>query len=216
MKTNNLKVLVHGPGFWPYVQMFNNEPGYEAVLDFDKADAVCFTGGADVEPRRYGEIELDTTYSDRHRDQNDLWMFNKAQAAGKLLIGICRGGQFLNVMNGGKLWQDIDGHTVDHELVDKQTGEVVLVTSTHHQEMRPTDEAVILATARVAYQKRSATLKFRNVSEPDIEAVWYRASKSLCFQPHPEFYGADSTRQYFFSLLDRCRDDITSKSLKAG
>ena len=214
MKTNNLKVYVHGPGFWAYVQMFNDEPGYEAVRDYEQADAICFTGGADVEPRRYGETELPTTFSDRHRDQADLWMFNKANVDNKLLIGICRGGQFLNVMNGGKLWQDVDGHTVGHDLVDTRTGEVVFVTSTHHQEMRPTDDAVILATARVAFKKRSATLKFTNVSEPDIEAVWYPKSRSVCFQPHPEF-AENPTRRYFFELLARCRDDVNQSSKAA-
>ncbi|MNR49918.1 hypothetical protein D3C85_1693660 [compost metagenome] len=37
----------------------------------------------------------------------------------------------------------------------------------------------------------------------DIEAMFYKDTNSLCFQPHPEFYGAHSTREYYFELLER-------------
>jgi hypothetical protein len=42
---------------------------------------------------------------------------------------------------------------------------------------------------------------FKKPEDADIEILWYQKSKSLCFQPHPE-YGLIPCRQLFFSLID--------------
>lgn len=206
-KLPDLSVYVQGPGFMPYVRMFNDQPGYKATRDLDAADAICFTGGPDVEPRIYGEETLPKTFYIRDRDKMDRAALQRSH--GKLRVGICRGAQFLNVMNGGTLWQHVEGHTVYHDLVDKETGEVVRVTSTHHQEMRPTKSAEILAVANVATLKQAPGINLKGaLKDDDIEAVWYNSTKSLCFQPHPEFGlgpDANSTRLYFFNLLERVR-----------
>jgi putative glutamine amidotransferase len=83
-------------------------------------DGVLLTGGADVEPWRYGEapaagVELDTS---GERDELDLAVLARADAHRWPLLGICRGLQILNVHRGGSLYQDLDtaglpGHRVE-------------------------------------------------------------------------------------------------------
>jgi hypothetical protein len=94
--------------------------------------------------------------------------------------------------------------------VDKITGEVHRVTSTHHQMMRPGDGALVLAVAREAGMKLADgdewhiehDRKTRKEELEDVEVIWYEDTKSLCFQPHPEFGGAQACTDYFFDLLE--------------
>lgn len=184
--------------------------GHEVLPEFDSdnLDAVVFTGGADVSPSMYGEDNVGS-YVDEARDIDDSAMYHRCLALGIPMIGICRGGQFLNVMNGGKMWQDVDGHALrgTHALVDTVTGEMVHVTSTHHQMMRPSPAGEVWATAEESTYKKAAKDKWRieaNPYEADVEVVFYPLSSCLCFQPHPEMLHApDECVEYFFNLVKR-------------
>lgn len=174
----------------------------------DQPDLVLFTGGADVSPNLYGEINL-ASHNDPKRDQLEILIFeeylNKVP-----LVGICRGGQFLNVMSGGSMYQDVDGHcNGNHVLVDLLTDSTHEVTSTHHQMMRPNNDGYIVA---VATESTSALIpvdgvllhaEYKVLPHDDIEVVYYKKTNALCFQPHPEYQGAKQTEKYFFELLDR-------------
>lgn len=217
MDWSKYKVYVHGPGAFLYMQMFHRA-GFEGVKSPDEADIICFTGGEDVHPSFYNEENAkdsrgrSLSYTNMKRDEVDARMYGYCLASGKFMVGICRGGQFLNVMNGGSMWQHVDGHAGGpHNLVDTITGQVVRVTSTHHQMMRPADDGIVIATARESSHKIGAVREWHiehdMQAQPDdlddIEVVWYGEAKCLCFQPHPEF-GAQETAEYFFSVLADC------------
>ncbi|WP_353949299.1 gamma-glutamyl-gamma-aminobutyrate hydrolase family protein [Sporolactobacillus sp. Y61] len=71
-------------------------------------DGIIFSGGGDVDPRFFGEspsLYLDTFITER--DRIEFALMKKAVAAGKPILGICRGMQVLNVMYGGTLVQDL-------------------------------------------------------------------------------------------------------------
>ena len=122
------------------------------------------------------------------------------------MAGICRGAQFLNVMNGGKMWQHVTGHAVSkgHIATDLVSGEEVLVTSTHHQMMIPSAHGKVLAVANVAGHKYSYDKGEEGGVTPDIEVVFYEDTKSLCFQPHPEYVGLDHPCQrLYFDYLEQ-------------
>jgi gamma-glutamyl-gamma-aminobutyrate hydrolase PuuD len=197
-------VYVHGPGRYPVIKMFEAQAGYKVVPDPADAEIIVFIGGPDVEPRRYGEAPIPATHFVRDRDKYDLKVFNKFPNAIK--VGICRGAQFLNVMSGGKMWQDVDHHTKPHFLFDIDSERKVFVTSTHHQMMRPGKESVLIAKAYQSHVREAEGLRIVGSQDPDPEVLWYPNTKSLCFQPHPEFKAASETRGYFFELLERYRD----------
>lgn len=84
--------------------------GDDALLQrvVDMCDGFVFSGGGDVNPHRYGEEIKPTCGSiTEARDDLELRLFAMAHAAGKPMIGICRGAQVLNVALGGTLHQDI-------------------------------------------------------------------------------------------------------------
>lgn len=200
------KVFLQGPGQPPYRVMFAKK-GFKEAKTLEEADIVCFTGGADVSPSLYNELTIPGTYVDKDRDERDKVVFEASK--GKFRVGICRGGQFLNVMSGGAMYQDVDKHTTSHMVKDLKTKKKIFVTSTHHQMMRPSEEAVILCEANESTYRKTGqkldTSKSINCQDwkEDVEAVWYPKTKCLCFQPHPEFAGANPTMNYFFELIQR-------------
>ena len=71
-------------------------------------DGLLLHGGADVCPRSYGEEPLRPEWEgDEIRDRYELALVREFHAAGKPILGICRGAQILNVAFGGTLYQDI-------------------------------------------------------------------------------------------------------------
>ncbi len=224
MKT--ARVLVYGPGAFAYIAMFKRA-GFQGADSVENADIVCFTGGEDVSPRLYQENPIEGVYHNDERDLRDIAVYDKALIEGKFMVGICRGGQFLNVMNGGKLWQDVNNHTRSHMMEDVLTGRKIWVSSTHHQMFRPTSNAEIVAFAKEATMKNSEFIKYvagTRVHEPgligvapyhntynDIESCYYAETRSLCFQPHPEFAGVAECTTYFFEVLERYYNDSPKK-----
>lgn len=199
------KVYVVGGGF-AYERMFK-QAGFELSHSMQEADLLCFTGGADVSPELYGEENVGS-YCSPERDKYEEKVFDWAYAHDIPMVGICRGGQFLNVMNGGKMWQDVDNHAISgtHKAMCKYWGEI-MVSSTHHQMMRPGDGGEVLVSADLASYKMNANVaKYRCDGNfgYDVEVVYYKDTKSLCYQPHPEIVNEDhQCRKHFMMLVDK-------------
>lgn len=181
--------------------------GFNVVGALDDADLVCFTGGADVSPHLYGDQNHPFTGTHPERDKMEAAIFDICLNKGVPMVGICRGAQFLNVMSGGRMYQHVEKHTRAHEITDLQTGEVVYVSSTHHQMMMPSPEALLVASSHLGGSREwyDGQVARRDVSDEDIEVVYYEKTKCLCFQPHPEFDDASyaGMRKYFKGLLSK-------------
>lgn len=186
--------------------------GWEIVDNIYKADLVQFTGGEDVSPDLYGEAKHSRTHSNPDRDHRERIVFNLCLSINKPMSGICRGGQFLNVMCGGKMWQHVDGHARSgtHDCIDELTGEVFQATSTHHQMMIPSKEGILLASAQESKSKEKmgdngGVVLFMSKGKymNDSEVVYYQKEKALCFQPHPEHHGHNKLASIYFHYLNQ-------------
>ncbi len=195
------------------VFIVNGSPQYSALFRkvgylltdmIHEADVVCFTGGADVTPAYYGDAPHPYTGNDVYRDKEEKLIFDMCLVDEVPMVGICRGGQFLNVMSGGRMYQHVSGHTNAHTITDRRTGEAVYASSTHHQMMMPSPEAVLVASSAIGGIREwyDQEVFKKDVSKEDIEVVYYEHTKCLCFQPHPEFNGYDSLQVYFHSLIE--------------
>ena len=77
----------------------------------DEFDALCLSGGEDMEPARYGAaIDPKTEAADPRRDALELALVAKARARDVPVLAICRGFQVVNVAYGGSLVQHVEGH----------------------------------------------------------------------------------------------------------
>lgn len=80
-----------------------------------RLDGLVISGGADVDPGRYGEEPHPRTAS--WRPDRDAWeaaLLDAADAAGLPVLGVCRGMQVMAVHAGGALEQHVPD-LVDHE-----------------------------------------------------------------------------------------------------
>lgn len=72
-------------------------------------DGLLLTGGADVAPRSYGEAPMRPEWGgDAVRDAYEIDLIRRAEAAGRPVLGICRGVQIITAAFGGTLFQDIN------------------------------------------------------------------------------------------------------------
>jgi putative glutamine amidotransferase len=119
-------------------------------------DAVCVTGGGDVDPSRYGEVpSADVMDVDPVRDGVEIATVLAARDRGIPVLGICRGIQLVAVALGGRLHQDLrtagyEGHWEEdrhHEpvhaiecdagtLASVALAGATIVNSIHHQAVR--------------------------------------------------------------------------------
>jgi putative glutamine amidotransferase len=87
--------------------------GAEVVVE--RLDGLVVTGGADVDPGRYGEEPHDRTVGWRtDRDAWEVALLEAADRRGLPVLGICRGMQVMAVQAGGRLDQHLPD-TVGHE-----------------------------------------------------------------------------------------------------
>jgi len=197
--------------------------GYQSVSDYKAANVIQFTGGADVSPALYDESEHPYTQANIRRDETCALLFEYARKNSIPMAGICRGGQFLNVANGGKMFQHCDGHAIGgtHAAKIVDTGKIVQVTSTHHQIMRPNrDKGIVLMESEplgtfkehMVVEKEWQEKPFINniPDADDIEAVYYDDTNSLCFQPHPEWCdeNSDCVQAYKYFLTNYLGIDV--------
>ena len=203
--------IVRGHGRYSELFTLRN---WHVTDKIEDADLVQFTGGEDVTPELYGHTRHATTGCNPQRDQREMLVFKKAQDMGIPMAGICRGGQFLNVMCGGTLWQDVDGHGIGgtHEVRDLDADQVFQATSTHHQMMIEGPEGKVVAVAARSRRKIKQPANGKplsyNLTVPeweDVESVFYLKQAVLCFQPHPEFmkHRNGQLGAKYFELLER-------------
>ena len=158
-------------------------------------DGFCFTGGADVHPKHYGEVASAAIGEIKElRDSLEFSVMERALASGKPILAICRGMQLLNVALGGKLYQDIPTE-LETDILHRQTEpnnapshdalltegsplhsltgkSLIAANSFHHQAVKTLGRGLrVMATA------------------PDgiIEGIWADGSQYIrAYQWHPE------------------------------
>lgn len=215
--------IVNGNG--EYVALYRNA-GHDLVENVEDADLVQFTGGEDVTPSLYSCKKHSTTHNSEIRDAREAVIYHECLQAKKPMVGICRGGQFLNVMNGGKMFQHVDGHALYgvHHAEDQITGNSVNVSSTHHQMMIPnlSEGRVILSCEPTICSYKQYVDGEGNIftiekdelaGEIDVECIYYAKTQSLCFQPHPEIRSGAECREYFFAVVDYLLFDDAEKMM---
>ena len=163
---------------------------------------VCFTGGSDVSPELYGHENLGSSCS-KARDEREVLIFQQAQKHRIPMTGICRGSQFLNVMCGGTMVQDLKanhgGSPHECQTMDCKKFEV---TSSHHQMSVLGDGGVLLGNSTESIPVDAAVYDgdLRDLDEKHVrwdcnghydlyvtEAFAYPEQRIFAVQHHPEW-----------------------------
>jgi putative glutamine amidotransferase len=175
--------------------------------DIDDADIVIFAGGPDVNPALYGAEKDRTTHFDSKLDEEQMNLYEYCYFDGIPMLGICRGAQFLHVMNEGVLYQDVNNHFGDHGIIDANTGELITpVSSVHHQMIKSPnnnpDFQIVAYAENISDYRRLDPSTVEKGGSKDVEAFFYRSSCCLGFQGHPEYRGYSHYSKYVCSKID--------------
>ena len=149
----NYSAALYGEGLLPLMAANLAPEAAEAMVA--RVDGVVFSGGADLDPTLYGRPpEPGLGLVDPTRDAFEVALYHTARARGLPILGVCRGIQLVNVVEGGTLHQhlpalegmvqheqrNIDGppfHRVRLEVgsyaAQAAGSETVVVNSFHHQ-----------------------------------------------------------------------------------
>jgi putative glutamine amidotransferase len=140
----------------------------EREAELGSMDGLLLPGGADLDPRLYGEAPHPSVAVEGARDDLELAAWSEARARQVPIFGVCRGFQAINVFSGGTLLQHLEGHDspthdpAPHPLhLDPASrlatilGETDPLLSTevnsyHHQAVRRADLASGLVASAVA------------------------------------------------------------------
>jgi putative glutamine amidotransferase len=126
---------------------------------FAVMDGLLLTGGADLDPSRYGQLMDGAVDVEPERDALEAAAWDAADAGRLPVLGLCRGLQAINVFAGGTLLQHVEGHAgaaygrgpaLTHPLRLEPASRLagwlgrpagLDVNSYHHQGIRPADLA---------------------------------------------------------------------------
>ena len=184
------------------------EPRVEAILDV--IDALVLSGGGDIDPSRYDGKRHETNYSiDQERDTLELELARRVIDSSIPTLGICRGAQILNVVQGGKLIEHIPdevGVKVLHRAPPREpvTHGIKLKTGSRLARILGRDQ--FDATSWHHQALRGAAAGFDAVAHaPDgtIEAIEMPSHPwMIAVQWHPELSAAsDPLQQKLFDAL---------------
>jgi putative glutamine amidotransferase len=199
----------------------------ERARAFQAMTGLLFSGGADIDPARYGSPNRGSTSIEPDRDALEAEAFASAESRDLPILAICRGFQALNVFLGGRLLQDVDAHAgagwgkgpaVIHPLrISPGTrlarilfptnvrGGVLEVNSFHHQAVRRED----LAPGLIANATASSP------AGELIEGVETRSGRFvLGIQCHPERLEStpEAFERVFAVFVDACRGSVAARS----
>ena len=169
-------------------------PGAKGEDYVDLFDALIIPGGPDADPTFYGEEPSRHIGSTNYkRDVFEAEIFKAFYKAGKPIFGICRGCQFINILMGGSVYQDLaadnpdsyirhsqgaDGSYPTHHVeiakgssLYKSLGATAYVNSRHHQGIKKVGEGLTV-TAKAA--------------DGVVEAIETADGQIVAVQWHPE------------------------------
>lgn len=179
-------------------------------------DGILFSGGEDIVPKLYGQsvsIALGTTYE--KRDEAEIYMFQEAMKNNKVIFGICRGIQLINVALGGTLIQDIPSELkteIKHMQENprpKASHDVRIVKNSLLFDILRDEQTEVNSLHHQSIDRLGAGLMITAYSIEDqlIEAVEHETYKKLlAVQWHPESlsYTYENMQRLFDRFVESC------------
>ncbi|WMS86742.1 gamma-glutamyl-gamma-aminobutyrate hydrolase family protein [Pleionea litopenaei] len=195
---NNMKAIYCAPNGHPIPEQF---------------DGVVISGGDDIHPQLYGDVENARSRYDPERDELEIKVLKKALRDQLPILGICRGSQLLNIVAKGSLYSDIRPMrkltpnqyvpwpvkevkvTNDSQLGQCVAPKVLAVNSLHHQAIKNLGDDLVV-TARDA--------------DGFIQAIEHRDKFIVGVQWHPEYLPYLASQRNIFRCFSQAVKRVKS------
>lgn len=179
-------------------------------------DGYLFTGGNDINPALYKQKKKDICGEvDPIRDEMEKNLYFIAKRDDKAILGICRGIQMINVLEGGSLYQDLETEhpsKVIHKMekpYDSASHSVYVFHDTPLRDLIGVDSLRVNSLHHQALRRMGSSLKSMAVSEDGlVEAVYNPKMKFLwAVQWHPEYMlsSPDASAKIFKAFIDAAK-----------
>ena len=171
----------------------------------EKADIIVFSGGSDINPALYNCERHPSTYYSERRDALEVGCFNSL-SKNQTVIGICRGAQLVTALNGGKLIQNVTGHTNGPHFITNNDLKFK-IESIHHQMMYPFDmDKKDYDLLYWSLKNRSEVYEGDGIKTPPCEpevVLYHVEGKPTCLaiQGHPEMMSTCQAHEVLNDIL---------------
>ena len=204
----------------PVLQKYDDQELNKLI---DCVNGIIFTGGCNVESQWYGEKPLgEETKEDVLRNGFERDLFLAAKKKKKPILGVCRGCQLINVMQGGTLVQNIDSQ-LNTAVYHKGTGcriseklhRVVLAEDSRLKNAYNQQEVPVNSFHEQCIKQIGTDLRITAKCCEDglIEGVEYEGDFYMAgVQWHPE--GMEDQLKLFEEFVDICLKNSDELALK--
>ncbi|MCF2643664.1 MAG: gamma-glutamyl-gamma-aminobutyrate hydrolase family protein [Lachnospiraceae bacterium] len=189
----------------------------EIIQLCELCDGFLFTGGHDVDPELYGEEPIPGLIAScKERDSMEKIVLEYAIKENKAVLGICRGIQFINVMLGGTLYQDIPMQhpsKTEHHMdapYDRTCHKISIKKDSPLFQLLKTEELGVNSYHHQAIKDIAPGLTAMAESEDGLTEAVCMEEKNFVWalQWHPEFSHKvdENSRKIFAEFIKKCDD----------
>lgn len=220
VRNTYIKAIINAGGL-PYILPVSNDPSLIGDI-INNLDGIVLTGGQDVHPILYNENphpKLEAVSPER--DINDLLWIHFALKKDLPILAICRGEQYINVVYGGSLYQDLPTQFPNDIIQHRQnmpgnTGShyIQIADNTHLKSILQVDSILVNSFHHQAIKKVGNGLTISAIaSDGVVEAVENSNGNVIAVQFHPEIFAAEGKQPYlniFTYLIEKAKnkDDL--------
>lgn len=194
-------LVLHGP---------DENPAAELADRLARFDGICMPGGADMDPRHYGQAPAAQTEDPvAHQDAFDMAVISCAVKLGIPTLAICRGMQILNVIQGGDLIQHLSPSSVAH---GNAVHDVVVAEGSRLRQVVGSARIPVSSYHHQAVGMIGADLRVVATADDGcVEALEHTAGTLLAVQWHPEdlHTSSPSDAALFADLAERAAKSRT-------
>lgn len=181
-------------GAYPFINFFPDfeervAPDYTEVTE---PGVLVVWGGGDIWPGLYNHRSIDP-YNEHptKRDKLEWGLIQFFKEKGWPMIGVCRGAQMMCAAAGGSLYQHVNNHSGQHNIITRE-GDTIRVNSIHHQMMNPenTEHEMIAWSENI----RSDVHMTQDGDVPvtiEPEFIYFNKLRASAIQWHPEMMAID-------------------------
>lgn len=183
-------------------------------------DGILFTGGYDVDPRRYGNAPHPKVEGiDIERDEMEVHLVQASVVKNKPILGICRGCQVINVALGGTLYEDLSDQfrgDVAHDRHDKPRDYLAHVVDVKAESLLvnilASSHAQVNSLHHQGVHRLAQELQVTATAPDELVEAFEIPGHTFCLavQWHPEELQAhEPMRRIFEAFAEACRANIS-------